>query len=53
MLSEPSQVNCRVGLQVGFSSWGAWVGLTAYLGSSRVKPLAYLSRDRITKKAIG
>jgi hypothetical protein len=32
-----------VGAQVGFSSRGAHVGLTGYLGSGQVKPLAYLS----------
>jgi hypothetical protein len=32
-----------VGAQVGFGSRGAQVGLTGYLGSGRVKPLAYLS----------
>jgi hypothetical protein len=43
----------RVGAQVGFGSRGALVGLTGYLGSGWVKPLAYPSLDRIMKKAIG
>jgi hypothetical protein len=33
----------RDGAKVGFDSWGAKVGLTNYLGSGRVKPLAYPS----------
>jgi hypothetical protein len=43
LLSLPCHVKCRVGAQVGFGSWGAQVGLTGHLGSSRVMPLAYLS----------
>jgi hypothetical protein len=33
----------RVGAQVGFGSRGARIGLTGYMGSSWVKPLACLS----------
>jgi hypothetical protein len=38
-----------VGAQVGFGSRGAQVRLTSYLVLDRVKPLAYLSADRIPK----
>jgi hypothetical protein len=53
LLSQQSKVMRRVRAQVEFDSQGTRVGLTGYLGSSRVKPLAYLSCDRILKKAIG
>jgi hypothetical protein len=33
----------RVGAEVRFGSEGAQVGLTGYMGSSQVKPLALLS----------
>jgi hypothetical protein len=33
----------RVGAEVGFDTKGAKVGPTGYLGSDRVKPLAYPS----------
>jgi hypothetical protein len=34
---------CQIGTQVGFSSRGALVRLTGYMGLGQVKPLSYLS----------